>query len=192
MLLRLRGWLPFSLGLSILLAAALAQAHPFVDMSPAPPATVASGTVYNLVLVIFPGDTAVTQLQLDFELSSPLAFGVLPPQMADGFTFVRDAEADPLHFSIEGDFHDAPLEEFGAFPIGTVSLVAAKPDDELLLAESGFIEAVELGQTEIFEVSSAVGPDGVVARVVPEPAAVPSLAASLALLAAVGRRRARR
>jgi hypothetical protein len=118
MLLLSRGWLPLSLGLSILLAGALAQAHPFVEMSPTPPAAVQSGSTYDLVLVIFPGDTPVTRVQLDFEISSPAAFAVLPPEMAEGFTFVRDPVADPLHFSIEGDFSDAPLEEFMSFPIG--------------------------------------------------------------------------
>src|SRR5262245_10222139 len=115
MLLRLRGWLPLALALPIWLAGAQARAHPFVDFAPLPTTSVASGSAYALVLVIFPGDTPVTRVQLDFELSSPLAFGVLPPAMGEGFTFVRDPVADPLHFSIEADFTAAPLEAFGAF-----------------------------------------------------------------------------
>ena len=76
MLLRLRAWPPRSLGLSILLGGALAQAHPFVDMVPLPPASVSSGSLYEFVPLILPGDTPVTRVQLDFELSLPLAFGV--------------------------------------------------------------------------------------------------------------------
>jgi hypothetical protein len=193
MLLRLRAWLPRSLGLSILLGGAQATAHPFVDMVPLPPASVSSGSQYAFVLVIFPGDTPVTRVQLDFELSSPLAFGVGPaPEMGDGFTFVRDPEEDPLHFSIEGEF-DPPLEAFGAFPVAEITLVAAEPGADLRMHDSSRVEALEFGNPVVYEdFFSAVPPSGVVAHVVPEPSAVPSLAASLVLLAALARARSRR
>lgn len=191
MLLRSRGLLALSLSLPILLTGA-ARAHPFVDMVPAPTASVSSGSMYEFVLVIFPGDTPVTLVQLDFELSSPLAFGVLPdPEMGEGFTFVRDPEEDPLHFSIEGEF-SPPLEAFGAFPVAEITLVAAEPDADLLMEDSSRIEALQFGDPVVFEdFFSAVPPSDVVAHVVPEPEAGPSLAAALALLAALGRARKR-
>jgi hypothetical protein len=192
MLLRRWGSLPLALALPLWLAGAQARAHPFVDLSPLPPTTVASGSTYALALLIFPGDTPVTRVQLDFELSSPLAFGVLPPEMGEGFLFVRDPVADPLHFSIEADFSAAPLEAFGAFPVAQLAFVAAEPDAELQLQDTSYIEALELGNPVVFDqfISNAP-PDGVVAHVVPEPAAVTSLAAALGLLAALGRARRR-
>jgi len=147
MLLRSRGLLALSLSLPILLAGA-ARAHPFVDMVPAPSASVSSGSMYEFVLVIFPG---------------------------------------PLHFSIEGGFSPS-LEAFGAFPVAEITLVAAEPGGELLLADSSYIEALEFGKPVVFDdFFSAVPSDDVVAHVVPEPSAVPSLA----LLAALGRARRR-
>jgi MYXO-CTERM domain-containing protein len=111
--------------------------------------------------------------------------------MGEGFTFVRDPEENPLHFSIEGEF-SPPLEAFGAFPVAEITLVAAEPGGELLLADSSYIEALEFGKPVVFDdFFSAVPPDDVVAHVVPEPSAVPSLAAALALLAALGRARRR-
>lgn len=190
--LRLRGSLPLLLALPLWLAGAQARAHPFVDLSPLPPTAVTSGTTYGLALVIFPGDTPVTLVQLDFELSSPLAFGLLPPEMGEGFTFVRDPVGDPLHFSIEADFSAAPLEAFGAFAVAQLTFVGAEPDGELRLQDTSYIEALELGNPVVFDQFISNAPlDGVVAHVVPEPAAVTSLAVALGLLAALGRARRR-
>src|SRR5262245_28070527 len=101
--------------LLVLLLAAVAQAHPFLEIQPVPPTAVNAGDAYNPAFVMEPGDTAVTQVQLDFELTSLTAFGVPAPVMGDGFSFIYDPIGDPLHFSIVGDFTDAPLEEFGLF-----------------------------------------------------------------------------
>ncbi len=69
--------------LLLLLSSTAALAHPFLDVQPFPIATVESGTNYVLTLKIFPGDTAVQSMQLDFEMSSAGAFGAPSPSRAD-------------------------------------------------------------------------------------------------------------
>lgn len=177
--------------LAVLLLASEVGAHPFLDITPLPPTAVTSGAAYNPSLTLFPGDTAVESIQLDFELSSLTAFGVPAPVMGDGFSFVYDAVGDPLHFSIVGDFEGAPLEEFGEFPVALFSFVAGLPGGSLLLLDSSHIVALEDGEPIVFDDFSNVDPDNVVAHVVPEPGTALQLALGVAALAGLARARRR-
>src|SRR5215510_12585874 len=82
----------------VLLPAAAARAHPFLDIQPFPPASVPRASTYDLVLTLYPGDTPVEQVHLDFELSSIGAFGAPSAVMGSGFALVSDPDADPLYF----------------------------------------------------------------------------------------------
>jgi hypothetical protein len=177
-----------------LLFPTLALAHPFLDVLPLPPATVTPGSTYVLTLDLFPGDTPVESLQLDFELSSPTVFGPPSAVMGDGFSFVHDAINDPLHFSIVGDFTGSPLQEFGEFPVGTLTMLAGPTGGDLLLLDSSAIVALEAGVPEAFphEEFSNVRFSDVVVHVVPEPAAATLIGLALVALAGADRHRRRR
>src|SRR5262245_51521973 len=125
--------LPFSL----LFFSTAALAHPFLDVQPFPnpPPSVQSGTIYALTLVIFPGDTAVQSLQLDFE-ASPSGFAPPTGTLGEGFSLIQD---DPLHFSVVGDFTDEPLEEFGEFPVAQLNLLALAPGGTLSILDSSVV-----------------------------------------------------
>ena len=167
----LQGLLPL-----LLLSAGVAQAHPFLDVQPLPPASVPSGSTYLLVLDLYPGDTPVERVQLDFELSSIGAFSAPSAAMGAGFALVYDPIADPLHFSIVGDFTGSPLEEFGFFPVAQLTFTGGTPGGTLSLLDSSFIVALEFGEPVTFERQefSNVFPSNVVALVAP---AVPTMAA---------------
>jgi hypothetical protein len=174
---------------------AAAQAHPFLDVLPLPPAAVNSGSTYVLSLELEPGDTPVVSVQLDFELSSPAAFTPPSTGIGDGFTFVYDPDTDPLHFSIVGDFSESPLPEFGHFPVGTLTMTAGLADGTLSMLDSSAIVALEGGEPETFphEEFSNVRFSDEVAHVVPEPSNGTLLAAGVPTLWALSRaaRRAR-
>ena len=172
-----------------LLLATVAEAHPFLGIEPIPSAAIESGSSYDLAMDLFPGDTAVEQVQFDFELSSLSAFGVPSPVMGSGFTFVYDSVGDPLHFSIVGDFSGSPLAEFGVFPVAQFSFVAGAPGGTLLMLDSSFIVALEGDLPEIFNEFSNVHADNVVAHVVPEPSTALELALGLAALVRLSRPR---
>jgi hypothetical protein len=80
--------------LSLLLSSTAALAHPFLDVQPLPVASVESGANYNLTLAVFPGDTPVQSVQLDFELSSAGAFGAPSGTLGDGFSLLYDGVGD--------------------------------------------------------------------------------------------------
>jgi hypothetical protein len=191
----MRSWLrTLALWVSpLLLVAAGAQAHPFVEFQPFPIANVNAGSPYVLTLDIFPGDTPVVSVQLDFEISAPGVFGPLSALVGDGFTLIYDETADPLHFSLVGDFSADPLPAFSEFPIAEVSMLAGPFGGELILLDSSVIVALELGVPTEFdrESFSAVRPSPVVANVVPEPAAGAQTGAGLLALVALRLRRAR-
>ncbi len=171
----------------------LAAAHPFLDVQPFPPATAQSGANYVLIMVVFPGDTPVTSVQLDFELSAPFAFGSPSVELGNGFSFVYDADADPLHFSIVGDFTSNPLPADGQFPVAEVTMVAGAPDETLSMLDSSRIVALHNGNP--FEMTppefSNVFND-VVVTVVPEPSSSFLLAFGWAGVAACRLHRTRR
>jgi hypothetical protein len=185
-MLKLRNLAP----LLALLLPALGHAHPFLDVQPFPPATVASGASYTLELDVFPGDTPIESVQLDFELSSPGVFGTPAAVMGDGFTFVYDGVADPLHFSIVGDFTGAPLEEFGIFHVGDITM-SAGVEDSLIMLDSSVIVALEGEAPQEFprEQFSNLRFTNVVVHVVPEPGAAASLGCGLLALVALSRSR---
>src|SRR5262245_43849848 len=109
----------------LLAIASPALAHPFLDVQPFPVATVQSGNVYDLTLTIYPGDTPVQSMQLDFEISDLPAFSAPTVTLGAGFTLIYDQQADPLHFSVVGDFTGAPLEdEFGPYLVAEISMLA--------------------------------------------------------------------
>jgi hypothetical protein len=176
-----------------LLFAAGASAHPFLDVQPFPPATVSSGATYGMELVAFPGDTPIVTVQLDFELSSGAAFGPPSGTLGEGFTLVYDAVADPLHFSIVADFSDAPLEEFGVFPVAELNLEAGLPGETLKLLDSSamvVLEGEELLVVERDGFSNVFG-EGVMAQVMPEPSSSALLGAGVAALVGLRPRRRR-
>lgn len=176
----------------------LAAAHPFLDVQPFPPAEAESGTNYVLTMVVFPGDTPVASIQLDFELSAPFAFGTPSVELGDGFTFVYDGSTDPLHFSIVGDFTSNPLPPDGQFPVAEVTMRAGATDGTLSMLDSSKIVALENGNP--FELSPPEFSnvfDQVVVTVVPEPSSALLLAFGWAGVAAcrlhsTGRVRSRR
>lgn len=178
--------------LFLLLSPGLAVGHPFLDVQPfpIPPALAQSGATYTLTLVVFPGDTPIESMQLDFELSSPAAFGTPSAALGDGFSFVYDQVADPTHFSIVGDFTGNPLEAFGAFPVAEVTMVAGLEDETLSMLDSSVIVALLQGVGEEFsppgEFSNVFTP--VIVHVVPEPGMELGLAAGIAALCALARR----
>ena len=156
----------------VLGSSGVASAHPFLDVqpSPIPPATVQSGTNYVLTMVVFPGDTPVVSIDLDFELSAPYAFGTPSVVLGNGFSLVYDGNADPLHFSIVGDFTGNPLEPDGQFPVAEVTMMAGVTNATLSMLDSSRIVALEDGVP--FEVSPPEFSnvfDEVVVTVVPEP-----------------------
>jgi hypothetical protein len=181
--------------LLLLFSSTAALAHPFLDVQPFPIATVESGTNYVLTLKIFPGDTAVQSMQLDFEMSSASAFGAPSATLGDGFSLLYDDVGDPLHFSIVGDFTGDPLEEFGEFPVAQLTLLAGAEGGTLSMLDSSVVIALEGGVPEEFELKhiSNVVLSPVIVQVVPEPSGGLLLSAGLAGLAAIGRigRRAR-
>ena len=170
----------------------LAAAHPFLDVQPYPPATVDSGTNYVLTMVVFPGDTPVASIHLDFELSVPFAFGTPAVELGDGYTLVYDGIADPLHFSIIGDFTGDPLPPDVQLPVAEVTMVAGKTNGTLSMLDSSRIVALDDGVP--FELSppqfSNVFND-VVVTVVPEPSSALLLAFGWAGVAACHLHRAR-
>ena len=172
-----------------LLLPALAVAHPFLDVQPSPPATVSSGASYTLVLDVQPGDTPIESVQLDFELTTPGVFGLPSAVMGDGFTFVYNV-SDPLHFSIVGDFTGAPLEEFGIFHVGDITM-SAGVDGSVIMLDSSVIVALEGNVSEEFprEEFSNLRFTNVVVHVVPEPGAAALLGSGSILLLALPRSR---
>lgn len=175
-----------------LLLATAAGAHPFLDVQPFPPASIASGSAYNLVMELFPGDTPVVSVQVDFELSSAAAFSPPTGALGEGFTLVYDGVADPLHFSIVADFGDDPLEAFGEFPVASLTMTAGLSGETLSMLDSSVIVAIEGGVPEEFErdhFSNVFDP--VVAEVVPEASSSLLLGSGLAGLVGLARRRRR-
>src|SRR5262245_31821071 len=160
-------------------------AHPFLDVQPFPPATADTGTNYVLTMVVFPGDTPVASIQLDFEISAPYAFGAPSVELGEGFSFVSDPATDPLHFTIVGDFASNPLPPDGPFTGAEVTLLAGTPNGPLSMLDSSRIVALEDGVP--FELSppefSNVFND-VVVTVVPEPSSLLLLAFGWAGVAA--------
>lgn len=169
----------------VLLPAAAARAHPFLDIQPFPPASVPRASTYELVLTLFPGDTPVEQVQLDFELSSLGAFGAPSAVMGSGFALVFDPDADPLHFSIRGDFTGSPLAADGVFAVAQLTFAPGTPGGTLSLLDSSSIVAIELGESVSFgrlEFSNVFN-SNVVAQVVPatSPTGLAALGAVLLL-----------
>src|SRR5262245_31438065 len=109
---------------TLLSASSPALAHPYLDVLPFPVATVQSGDVYDLTLAIFPGDTPITEMRLDFEISELPAFSAPTVTLGEGFELIYDQLADPLHFSVVGDFSDVPLAADGNFPVAEISMLA--------------------------------------------------------------------
>jgi hypothetical protein len=177
--------------LSLLLGSSAALAHPFLDVLPLPVASVESGSPYTLTLAIFPGDTPVQSIQLDFELSSTSAFGAPSGTLGAGFSLLYDGVADPLHFSVVGDFTGSPLEAFGDFPVAQLTLLAGLPGGTLSMLDSSVVVALEGGVPEAFELRfiSNVVHTPVIVQVVPEPAAGLLLCCGLAGLAGLARLR---
>jgi hypothetical protein len=177
--------------LSLLLGSSAALAHPYLDVLPFPVASVESGTPYTLTMAIFPGDTPVRSIQLNFELSSTFAFGAPSGTLGDGFSLVYDGVADPLHFSVVGDFTGNELEAFGQFPVAQLTLLAGLPGETLSMLDSSVVVALEGGVPEEFELKhiSNVVFTPVIVQVVPEPTAGLLLASGLAGLAGLARLR---
>jgi hypothetical protein len=176
-----------------LLFATSASAHPFLDVQPFPPATVASGDAYVLDLVVFPGDTPVVTVQLDFELSSTAAFSPPSATLGDGFSLVYDGVADPLHFSIVADFGDDPLPPDGEFDVAQLTMLAGLPGGTLKMLDSSVMVVLEGAQLEEIERDhfSNVFGEGVVVNVVPEPSSALLLGSGVAALAGLRARRRR-
>ena len=176
--------------LLLLLAPAAALAHPFLDVQPFPIASVESSTNYELSLVIFPGDTPVQSVQLDFELSAPGAFGAPTGTLGPGFSLVWDGLADPLHFSVVGDFTGDPLAADGTFGIAELTLLAGPAGGTLSLLDSSVVIALEGGVPEEFELHHISNvQSNTIVMVVPEPSGGLLLGAGVAGLAALARRR---
>jgi hypothetical protein len=169
-----------------------AVAHPFVDVQPFPPASAESGANYVLTLVVFPGDTPVASIQLDFEISAPYAFGAPSVELGEAFSFVYDPATDPLHFTIAGDFSSNPLPADGQFPVAEVTMLAGVPDETLSMLDASRIVALHDGVPfELAPPQFSNVFDDVVVTVVPEPSSYVALLSGGLMLVALKRMRAR-
>lgn len=184
-------WLRVLVCFWLLASATTAGAHPFLDVQPVPlpPPTVELGAEYTVALTLYPGDTPVQSVQLDFELSSAFAFGAPTGELGDGFALLYDPLADPLHFSVVGDFTGDPLAAFGVFPVAELTLLAQVPGT-LSLLDSSVVVALEAGVPEVFELDHISNvQDNVIVIAVPEPSGGLLLACGLAALVALAQRR---